>query len=70
MREPEKKNNEVADRESEATSKETLRDLKEHEKISDSKTESSGEGSVPNPDGALNDTGGGRADGSDTGGPM
>ena len=70
MRETEKKSDEAAGRETEATSKETLSDLKEHEKISDSKTEPSGEGSVPTPDGELDDSGDGRADGSDTGGPM
>jgi hypothetical protein len=57
------------DRLSEATSNKTVSDLEESEGISDS--ESSGPSDVPSPDGSQNpDRGGGRADGSDTGGPM
>lgn len=60
----------LEDRKSEATSKETLNDVKREEKIPDTKR--SGEGtSIPSPDGTPDpDRGSGRADGSDTGGPM
>ncbi len=60
----------VADRDAEATSKETVSDLEETEKSSGSKDESSLETSIPTPDGQIGEVGGGRADGSDTGGPM
>jgi hypothetical protein len=59
-------------RDEEATSSETLSDIEESTKVSGgggSGSESSGalEGSTPSPDAGH---GGGRADGSDTGGPM
>ena len=61
-------------REREATSGETLGDLEETQKISGPKTGAAGAGgessSVPAPDGAPEPGGRGRADGSDTGGPM
>ncbi|HVF51314.1 MAG TPA: hypothetical protein VNA19_14585 [Pyrinomonadaceae bacterium] len=62
-------------RDDEATSKETLRDLRETQKTPAAKGEGSSEGSAgsstPSPDGAFDESGGGgRADGSDTGGPM
>lgn len=54
----------------EATSSETLSDVEENEKVSGSSGSDSGggalEGSSPKP----SSEGGGRADGSDTGGPM
>ena len=60
------------ERDEEATSSETLADLEESSKVSDSgpATESSGqlEGSTPSPRPDGGD--GGRADGGDTGGPM
>lgn len=57
------------DRLSEATSEETVSDLEESGKISDSTT--SDETSIPSPDGSPDpERGSGRADGSDTGGPM
>ena len=53
-------------RDAEATSSETLSDIEESEKVKSSgSTGSDLEGSSPRPS-----TGGGRADGSDTGGPM
>jgi hypothetical protein len=57
---------------SEATSEKTVHDLEESEELSDSRpSKSSDETSIPSPDGAPNtERGGGRADGSDTGGPM
>lgn len=60
------------DRLSEATSEETVSDLEESEKISDSKSyKGSDETSIPSPDGTPNtERSGGRADGSDTSGPM
>jgi hypothetical protein len=70
MRETEDTNEKVAERQSEATSKETVSDLEEAEKSSNSKDESGSETSIPTPDGQLDESGGGRADGSDTGGPM
>jgi len=51
-----------------ATSKETLSDLEETEKVSDNSA-SSDDRSVPTPDGQVEEGGSGRADG-DTGGPM
>jgi len=62
-------------REREATSGETLGDLEETQKITGPKTGATGGGgersSVPAPDGTPEPgRGGGRADGSDTGGPM
>ena len=59
-------------RSSEATSEKTVSDLEESEKISDSKSyKQSDETSIPSPDGTPNtEREGGRADGSDTGGPM
>ena len=57
-------------RKAEATSKETLTDVRRDEKNSDLKT-SGDQASVPSPDGTPEpDRGSGRADGSDTGGPM
>ena len=60
------------DRLSEATSKKTVSDIEETEKTSGAGPDSpSGENSVPSPDGTPDpDRGSGRADGSDTGGPM
>jgi hypothetical protein len=57
---------------SEATSEKTVSDLEESERISDSKPDkTSDEASIPSPDGTPTpDRSGGRADGSDTGGPM
>ncbi|MEA2204078.1 MAG: hypothetical protein QOE77_854 [Blastocatellia bacterium] len=63
----EKKNGGVTDRESDATSKETVSDLDDKEKVPGSSGE---DRSVPDPDGEVLDGEGGRADGSDTGGPM
>ncbi len=68
----------VVDRKSEATSSETLGDLEEAQKIpagtgttSGTNESSSGNsGSSPSPTSDDASTGGGRADGSDTGGPM
>ena len=59
--------------EREATSSETLGDLEETQKVRGQKTGAAGGGersSVPAPDGAPEPGGRGRADGSDTGGPM
>ncbi len=59
------------DRLSEATSEKTVSDLEESEKMSDSKSyKSSDETSVPSPDDSASPRSGGRADGSDNGGPM
>ena len=58
------------DESSAATSKETLADLEDAEKVSDSVADSTGGSSVPSPDGAPDSDRDGRADGSDTGGPM
>lgn len=52
-----------------ATSKETLADLEETEKVSDTGADST-DGPVPSPDGASDSDRDGRADGGDTGGPM
>jgi hypothetical protein len=61
---------ELAERKSEATSKETLSDIARDEKIAGTKG-STDQTSVPSPDGTPDpDRSGGRADGSDTGGPM
>jgi hypothetical protein len=63
-------------RDEQATSDKTLADLEETQtdsaagKGAASETGSPTEGSSPAPDGATNSAGGGRADGSDTGGPM
>ena len=60
------------ERDEEATSSETLSDIEEGEKVSTGRGSSSSsgelEGSTPSPD--AGGDGGGRADGSDTGGPM
>lgn len=57
-------------RKSDATSKETLSDVKRDEKIPDTKRSEDGT-AVPSPDGTPDpERGSGRADGSDTGGPM
>jgi hypothetical protein len=63
----EERNGGGTDRESDATSKETVSDLEDKEKVSGSSGE---DRSVPDPDGEVEDGEGGRADGSDTGGPM
>jgi hypothetical protein len=57
---------------SEATSEKTVSDLERSEKVSDSNDhKTSDDRSVPSPDGTANpERSGGRADGSDTGGPM
>jgi hypothetical protein len=61
---------ELLERQKEATSSQTLNDVKRDEKVSDLKG-SRQDSSVPSPDGSPDpDSGGGRADGSDTGGPM
>ena len=57
------------ERDAEATSSETLSDIEENEKVSPGASSSTGsdlEGSSPKPDSGSE----GRADGSDTGGPM
>jgi hypothetical protein len=57
------------ERSSEATSEKTVGDLEESEKISDSKSDDGT--SIPSPDGTPDtERSRGRADGSDTGGPM
>jgi hypothetical protein len=56
-------------RKSEATSKETLSDVEREKKTSNRKS-SGDQTSVPSPDGTPDPDRGGRADGSDTGGPM
>ncbi len=59
----------VEDRLAQATNDETLSALEEDKK--DTGSASSGAGRAPAPDGTpAPDEGGGRADGSDTGGPM
>ena len=60
------------DRLSDATSEKTVSDLEETEKTTGAKSDaSSSSPSVPAPDGMPDpDRSGGRADGSDTGGPM
>jgi hypothetical protein len=56
---------------SDATSKETLEDLQKGEKVSDSNSENpAGRAAIPSPDGAPDTHRDGRADGSETGGPM
>lgn len=56
-------------RKSDATSKETVSDVRREEKIPD--TERSEEGRFPAPDGTPDpDRSSGRADGTDTGGPI
>jgi hypothetical protein len=63
-------------RDEQATSDKTLADLEESQadtatgKGGSTETSSPVEGSSPSPDGAADSTRGGRADGSDTGGPM
>lgn len=60
----------LQERQSDATSKETLSDVERDEKISDTKR-SADQTSVPSPDGTPDPDGSrGRADGNDTGGPM
>ena len=59
---------ELLERQKEATSSQTLNDVKRDEKASDVKG-STQDPSVPSPDGSP-DPDSGRADGSDTGGPM
>lgn len=60
---------ELKERKSEATSKETLGDLEESQKISRSNSGENDE-SIPAPDGQADEHHRDRADGSDTGGPM
>ncbi|MEO8435484.1 MAG: hypothetical protein ABI596_11360 [Pyrinomonadaceae bacterium] len=61
---------ELRERQKEATSSQTLSDVKREEKVSDMKR-SGQDTSVPSPDGTPDpERGSGRADGSDTGGPM
>ena len=61
---------ELRERQKEATSSQTLNDMKRDEKASDGKG-SRQDSSVPSPDGRPDpDSSSGRADGSDTGGPM
>jgi hypothetical protein len=63
-------------RDEQATSDKTLADLEQTQtdaatgKGTSTETGSAVEGSSPAPDGAANSARGGRADGSDTGGPM
>jgi len=59
---------ELKQRKSDATSKETLEDLEEGQKISGSSDAS--DESIPSPDGQANEHHRDRADGSDTSGPM
>jgi len=60
----------IKERQSEATSKETLSDLEEHEQVSGSKPAPSGEqATLPSPDGQV-DGSSKRADDSDIAGPM
>ena len=59
--------NQVEDRRAEATSKETVEDL---EKASSTPGKPSDENSIPSPDGSPDPERPGRADGSDTSGPM
>lgn len=70
-RAPEKRDEEISkDRLSEATSKETVSDLEEKSSNSNS-NKLSDETSIPSPDGTPDpERSRGRADGSDTGGPM
>ena len=63
----EERNGGETDRESDATSKETVSDLEDKEKVP---SEAGEVRSVPDPAGEGVDGPGGRADGSDTGGPM
>jgi hypothetical protein len=63
----EERNGGGTDRESDATSKETVSDLDDKEKVPSSSDE---DRSLPDPDGEVQDGAVGRADGSDTGGPM
>jgi len=59
------------DRLSDATSEKTVSDLEENEKTTGAQSDASSSPSVPAPDGTPDpDRSGGRADGSDTGGPM
>jgi hypothetical protein len=64
-----------ASRHTDATSETTLSELEETQKSSEGRSSSTtGSGSsssvAPSPDGAFDEQGGGRADGSDSGGPM
>jgi hypothetical protein len=61
----------IKERHSEATSKDTLSDLEGHQNISGAKPgELSEENTVPSPDGEADDGRQGRADGSDSSGPI
>ncbi|MDQ3666789.1 MAG: hypothetical protein M3410_09455 [Acidobacteriota bacterium] len=62
------KKQKIEERQSDATSKETVQDLDSTDSKPDKVSE---ETSIPSPDGTPNpERSGGRADGSDTGGPM
>lgn len=65
-RETEATQNEVANKQPEATSKETLSDLEQRERISDSKPGPAEQTSVPAPDGQVEE----RRGGPDDAGPM
>ena len=61
----------VEERQSEATSGETVADIAETQKSAPgSPSEGTGGSQMPSPDGMFDENRGGRADGSDTGGPM
>ncbi len=63
-----------ASRDAEATSDTTLSELEQTQKSSEGRAGATTGGSTssntPSPDGAFDEKGAGRADGSDTGGPM
>ena len=63
-----------ASREAEATDAKTLSDLEQTRKSSEGRSNTTDDGSTssttPSPDGAFDEKDTGRADGSDTGGPM
>ncbi|MDQ3753771.1 MAG: hypothetical protein M3371_03460 [Acidobacteriota bacterium] len=61
----------IEERAAEATSDETVSDLAETQKNTSGKSsEGTSESNAPSPDGMFDENRGGRADGSDTGGPM
>jgi hypothetical protein len=60
----------IKERQSEATSKDTLSDLEESEKTPGPKPDRGEQRTVPSPDGQGDGSRSGRADGSDTSGPM
>ena len=59
----------IKERQEDATSKETLSELRENEKVSQS-SDASEKSSIPSPDGQVRGKEDGRADGSDSGDPM